>query len=370
MSSHLFENKRHLGHGMWGNPGHLAELNHIVKDTIPDPDFHVLLAETNKEDSTYDGIDWGGERVAEEIIAEVQKLEQEGHPVTKFSITGYSLGGLVARYVHVAPVNFNTIATPQIGLPRYPTFFSSPASVLGPKSLSRTGEQFYCQDKWSANGHPLIEVMADPDRVFYQALAAFQTIRIYANAVNDRTVPYVTAAIDVDDIFVSRAVNGLEIEFDDQYDTLMKSYSLPPVPPPATPKPTVLSPSWLKSLKPSRPFLPPFLQFRFPLNLVMYTLLPLLIPVFMSLAIVRLSLAARSSRARIKLLENDTSNTQKLAHILEQLEKQSRTPSSSSSTATPRATRPSPTPGGEDKDAPRKEAPGCSMSEKRTGLQG
>ncbi|KAJ6493567.1 DUF676-domain-containing protein [Mycena vitilis] len=329
MSSHLLV----LVHGMWGNPGHLAELNRIVKDTIPDPDFHVLLAETNKEDSTYDGIDWGGERVAEEIIAEVQKLEQEGHPVTKFSITGYSLGGLVARYVvgilrqrgffeHVAPVNFNTIATPHIGLPRYPTFFSSLASVLGPKLLSRTGEQFYCQDKWSANGRPLIEVMADPDRVFYQALAAFQTIRIYANAVNDRTVPYVTAAIDVDDIFVARAVNGLEIEFDDQYDTLIKSYSLPPVPPPATPKPTVLSPSWFKSLKPSRPFLPPFLQFRFPLNLVMYTLLPLLIPVFMSLAIVRLSLAARSSRARIKLLENDASNTQKLAHILAQLEKQ------------------------------------------------
>jgi hypothetical protein len=42
----------------------------------------------------------------------------------------------------------------------------------------------------------------------------------------------------------------------------------------------------------------------------------------MSLAIVRLSLAARSSRARIKLLENDATNTQKLIHILEQLERQ------------------------------------------------
>jgi hypothetical protein len=38
-------------HGMWGNPGHLAELCRIVKETYPDPNFHVLLAETNKEDS-------------------------------------------------------------------------------------------------------------------------------------------------------------------------------------------------------------------------------------------------------------------------------------------------------------------------------
>ncbi|KAF7356616.1 DUF676-domain-containing protein [Mycena venus] len=329
MTSHLLV----LVHGMWGNPGHLAELNRIAKETIPDPNLHILLAETNKEDSTYDGIDWGGERVAEEIVAEVEKLKQEGRTVTKFSITGYSLGGLVSRYVvgilrqrgffeNVTPVNFNTIATPHLGLPRYPSFFSSLASVLGPKLLSRTGEQFYCVDKWSAKDRPLLEVMADPDRIFYQALAAFQTIRIYANSVNDRTVAYVTAAIEVDDPFATRGTNGLELEIDEQYKHLIKSYSLPPVPPPATPKPTVLSPSWFKSLKPTRPFLPPFLQFRFPINIALYALLPVLIPVFMSLAIVRLSLAARSSRARIRLLENDASNSQKLAHILAQLEKQ------------------------------------------------
>ncbi|KAJ7043596.1 DUF676-domain-containing protein [Mycena alexandri] len=329
MATHLLV----LVHGMWGNPNHLAELDRIVKETIPDSALHVLRAETNKDDSTYDGIDWGGERVAEEIAAEVEKLKQEGRTVTRFSITGYSLGGLVARYVvgilrqrgffeNVVPVNFNTIATPHLGLPRYKSFFSSLASVLGPRLLSRTGEQFYCVDKWSAKGRPLLEVMADSDRIFYQALAAFETIRIYANAVNDNTVPYVTAAIEVEDIFASRDSTGLEIDIDEKYPHLIKSYSLPPVPPPVTPKPTVLSPSWFKSRKPSRPFLPPFLQFRFPMNIALYASLPLLIPIFISLAIVRLSLAARSSRARIRLLENDASNTQKLAHILAQLERQ------------------------------------------------
>ncbi|KAJ7155405.1 DUF676-domain-containing protein [Mycena crocata] len=320
-----------LVHGMWGNPGHLAELNRIVNETHPD--VHVLRAETNQEDGTYDGIDWGGERVAEEIQDEVDKLEREGRTVTRFSITGYSLGGLVSRYVvgilrqrgffdTVSPVNFNTIATPHLGLPRYPSFFSSLASVLGPKLLSRTGEQFYCVDKWSAKGRPLIEVMADPDRIFYQALASFETIRIYANSMNDVTVPYVTAAIEVEDLFADQEANGLEIEVDEKYQPLIKSYTLPPVPPPRTPKPMVLSPSWFRDRKPSRPFLPPFLQFRFPLNILFYSVLPLLVPVVLSLVIFRLSRAARSSRARIKLLEKDASSTQKLVYILAQLEKQ------------------------------------------------
>ncbi|KAJ7937859.1 hypothetical protein B0H13DRAFT_1852156 [Mycena leptocephala] len=61
----------------------------------------------------------------------------------------------------------------------------------------------------------------------------------------------------------------------------------------------------------------------------MYTLLPLLVPVFMSLVVLRwslvvlrLSLATRLLHAHIKLFENDASNSQKLAHILAQLEKQ------------------------------------------------
>jgi len=61
----------------------------------------------------------------------------------------------------VTPVNFNTIATPHIGLLCYPTFFSRLYAVFGPRVLSRTGEQFYATDKWSKTGKPLLEVMAD-----------------------------------------------------------------------------------------------------------------------------------------------------------------------------------------------------------------
>jgi Putative serine esterase (DUF676) len=61
-----------LIHGMWGNPIHLAELERIAKETHSKPNqdgerLETLLPKTNTEDSTYDGIDWGGERVAQEV---------------------------------------------------------------------------------------------------------------------------------------------------------------------------------------------------------------------------------------------------------------------------------------------------------------
>ena len=99
--------------------------------------------------------------------------KQHFETVTKFSITGYGLGGLISRYAigvlhqrkffeNVTPVNFCAFATPHIGLPRYPHLFSTFAHSLGPKWLSRTGEQIFLLDKWSSSGRPLLAVMADP----------------------------------------------------------------------------------------------------------------------------------------------------------------------------------------------------------------
>jgi dienelactone hydrolase len=108
-----------LIHGMWGNPNHLSELARIIRKerggSSATTELKVLVAEANRDDSTYDGIDWGGERVAKEVCSplsqssplvdgnqvldEVQKLKEDEKKVTHFSITGYSLGGLLARYV-------------------------------------------------------------------------------------------------------------------------------------------------------------------------------------------------------------------------------------------------------------------------------
>ncbi|RXW21678.1 hypothetical protein EST38_g4176 [Candolleomyces aberdarensis] len=327
-----------LIHGMWGNPGHLAELHRIAQETYALPledgtKLEILLAETNREEGTYDGIDWGGERVAKELLEKVKELESSGDQVTKLSVTGYSLGGLVARYLvgilhqrgffeNVKPINFNTIATPHIGLLRYPSFFSSVTHTLGPRLLSRTGEQFYGVDKWSPNGRPLLLVMADPDRIFYQALTKFQHLRIYANAINDITVPYVTSAIELEDPFAEYETNGVEIAISDEHKHLIHQYSISDNPPPPPAKVRTLSKAWFKRVRSRPPIFPPALQFRFPFNLVMYGLLPILVPTFLSLVIVNFTLASHSSRARIKDLEADSSNANRLAHILAELERE------------------------------------------------
>ncbi|EEB95023.1 hypothetical protein MPER_06072, partial [Moniliophthora perniciosa FA553] len=150
-------------------------------------------------------MDWGAERIAKELFIEIGRLKNLEQHVDRFSIVGYSLGGLVARYLigilhdkhffeNVIPVNFDTIATPHIGLATYKNSRLYDAlAYLGPRLCSRTGEQMYAVDKWSPSGRSLLEVMAHPDSVFYRALSLFKRRRLYSNAINDLTVPRVSA---------------------------------------------------------------------------------------------------------------------------------------------------------------------------------
>lgn len=81
---------------LWGNPEHLKFLNTTIRERYPDLD--VFVPKSNSGSFTYDGIELGGERVANEVEARLEELKKDGHDIKKFSITGYSLGGLVARY--------------------------------------------------------------------------------------------------------------------------------------------------------------------------------------------------------------------------------------------------------------------------------
>lgn len=61
-----------LIHGMWGDPTNLSAMEATIKEKYVGPnnegeELNVLLAETNKTSATYDGMDWGGERVADEV---------------------------------------------------------------------------------------------------------------------------------------------------------------------------------------------------------------------------------------------------------------------------------------------------------------
>ncbi|KAF5387305.1 hypothetical protein D9757_005779 [Collybiopsis confluens] len=334
-----------LVHGMWGNTTHLAEMARIAEETlcsnVQDP-VHILLAEANHEEGTYDGIDWCAERVASEIIREIHRLQIEQHrPVRKFSITGYSLGGLVSRYIVgilaqrgffaalegntesdpnmilMTPMNFNTIATPHIGLIRYPTLFSSLAHALGPKLLSRTGEQFYLNDDWSGNGRPLLDILSDPTLVFYQALTRFKQVRIFANAVNDNTVPYVTAAIEEKDPFVDWNIDdgGLNVKFHPKYQPIISSYTR--TSPLSYNQPAQIAPGKKKS-KRSKPLLnlPPILMQPFPWNIIIYMLLPVLIPLVFVVVFVKFTRATSRSRQRIRLLEKSETGENSLTSVL------------------------------------------------------
>ncbi|KAL1744689.1 putative serine esterase-domain-containing protein [Schizophyllum fasciatum] len=304
-----------LVHGMWGHIGHLEQMRR-ASETIKPTDgcrLHVLRPITNSEEHTYDGVDWGGERVAQEILDEVASLKAKGDRVVKFSITGYSLGGLISRYAigilkqkdffaDITPVNFITVATPHLGLIRYRTTLYTLFAYFGPKLLARTGEQFYAVDKWSPHGRPLLEVMADPDRIFYQTLQPFQRIAIYANAVSDHTVPYMTAAIDLEDPFADIESNGLQVELDEHYNNaIIKSYHLPDEPPAKQ----------LSRLLDAR---------KIASSALLYAAVPLLAPIAIPYALTRFIRESRSSRARIKLLNTDETLAAMLAKLEEGVE--------------------------------------------------
>jgi alpha/beta superfamily hydrolase len=69
-----------------------------LRERFPEDKLEVLVPKSNAGSFTYDGIELGGERVASEVEARLEELKKDGHEIKKFSITGYSLGGLVARY--------------------------------------------------------------------------------------------------------------------------------------------------------------------------------------------------------------------------------------------------------------------------------
>lgn len=195
-------------HGLWGNPAHVEFLAQYVKKTLgKKASVRVWNSRCNVARLTYDGVDACGDRLSQEILQVCSQLEGTGQgTVSKLTLIGYSLGGLIVRYAagrlyadrffdKVEPVNFVTIASPHLGCrEKQNTAYGRLFNSIVPWTLSRTGCQLTLNDKYS-DDLPLLYVMSDPAYCFFAALQRFKKRVVLANTKNDSTVPYCTAAI-------------------------------------------------------------------------------------------------------------------------------------------------------------------------------
>lgn len=206
-------------------------LRDSLREQHPEDKLHILVTKRNVGNFTYDGIELGGERVAHEIEQELEDLEKQGHAIKKLSVIGYSLGGLISRYAigllyqsglfeRVEPVNFTTFATPHLGV-RSPLkgIRNQLVNFLGARTLSMSGQQIFTIDEFRDTGRPLLAVLADPNSIFIQGLKSFKNRTLYANVVNDRSVPYHTASFSSIDPFVDPDV--LDITYLDGYQPVI-----------------------------------------------------------------------------------------------------------------------------------------------------
>ncbi|CZS98457.1 hypothetical protein WAI453_005798 [Rhynchosporium graminicola] len=220
-----------LVHGLWGNPNHLKVMAQSLRAKYPEESLHILVAKRNSGSFTYDGIERGGERVCFEIEEEIEKSARAGQEITRISLVGYSLGGLVARFCvglldskgffeKIKPVNFTTFATPHLGV-RTPLrgWHNHVWNVLGARTLSASGRQLFTIDKFRETGMPLLEVLADPESIFIKGLAKFERRTLYTNIVNDRSAVHYTTGITKSDPFTN--LDKIKINYVKDYEEVI-----------------------------------------------------------------------------------------------------------------------------------------------------
>ncbi|KAI1811551.1 DUF676-domain-containing protein [Poronia punctata] len=214
-----------LVHGLWGNPEHMNQVAKAIREVYAEDELHLLIAKRNSGSFTYDGIELGGERVCLEIEEEIEIIRKRGGKITKLSIAGYSLGGLVARYAvgllyakgvldQIEPMNFTTFATPHLGV-RTPLrgWYDNVWNEIGARTLSESGRQLFIVDKFRDTGRPLLSILAEPDSIFMTGLKRFKRRILYSNVINDRTVNHYTSMISKTDPYTDMSkikVNGVK----------------------------------------------------------------------------------------------------------------------------------------------------------------
>ncbi|KAL2264784.1 hypothetical protein VTJ83DRAFT_7294 [Remersonia thermophila] len=232
-----------LVHGLWGNPSHMLNIAKALRAQYARDQVYLLVAKRNSGSFTYDGIELGGERVCLEIEEELELIHSRGGNITKLSIVGYSLGGLVARYaiglLHARGVldklecmSFTAFASPFLGV-RTPLrgLANQLFNVVGARTLCMSGRQLFGIDRFRDTGKPLLAVLADPGSIFLRGLARFRRRTLYSNIVNDRSATYYTTCITKTDPYADLA--KVQVRFLPGYDDVILDPDDPVAPAPA-----------------------------------------------------------------------------------------------------------------------------------------
>lgn len=187
-----------LVHGLFGNPGHLSAMESSIDNILPPAlvkEVYIHKATCLSPIGTFDGISDN----AELLYTEIKQLITETG-ATKLSLIGYSMGGLILRYVigmfeqerlflKIEPVLFATFATPHLGSRNTtPTLFGKAFNTVGPIISGKTGLDLFGVTS-------VLSDMSDPKSTFYLGLQRFKHLYLFANASKDRTVPFWTAFI-------------------------------------------------------------------------------------------------------------------------------------------------------------------------------
>lgn len=198
-----------LLHGLWGSAQNLSRLESVLHHSLEDSKvckFHTYAPICFSHFKTYDGIESIGDYIIPDLFKHLEKLHLE-HNITidQISFIGYSLGGLIARYVlgelHdvgffnvIKPGFFTTFATPHLGVTFYRNKF---LNVLGTHLLGQTGRDLFMVEKYDS----MIYKMSDPNGRYYKALNLFETKITISNIKFDRTVGFYSAFMTQYDVF-------------------------------------------------------------------------------------------------------------------------------------------------------------------------
>lgn len=189
-----------LVHGMFGKPAHLQCMHKEFCSQLRGQNCVVHLATANSALGTFDGVEACARRTLSELDVLMKIYSDEGHSITSISIVGYSLGGLIARFLiglledrrffdSVKPFLFATFATPHLGTVKYHNGpLAAIVNAIGANLLGPSGRDLF-------NKNETLCELANPKGTSMSGLKKFHHLYLFANAVNDRTVPFWTAYI-------------------------------------------------------------------------------------------------------------------------------------------------------------------------------